>query len=114
MVTGLPTKEVFQIVVNYVARFKQSINYFAGWRVQSTSFEEQIFITLMKVRQNYTNLHLAQLFNCSVSTIANIVTTFIHHSYTQFYLLTSWHPSHLGIRTSYVPHHLLVSLVHVE
>ena len=78
METGLPTKEVFQIVVNYAARFKQSINYFAGWRVQSISFEEQIFITLMKVRQNYTNLHLAQLFNCSVSTIANIVTTFIH------------------------------------
>lgn len=30
METGLPTKEVFQIVVNYAARFKQSINYFAG------------------------------------------------------------------------------------
>lgn len=32
----------------------------------------------MKLRQNYTNLHLAQLFSCSVATIANIVTTFIH------------------------------------
>ncbi|XP_022801591.1 uncharacterized protein LOC111339241 [Stylophora pistillata] len=32
----------------------------------------------MRVRQNYTNLHLAQLFNCSVATIANIITTFIH------------------------------------
>ena len=42
------------------------------------SFEDQIFITLMKVRQNYTNLHLAQLFNCSVATISNIVITFIH------------------------------------
>ena len=28
-------------------------------------------ITSMKVRQDYTNLHLAQLFSCSVSTIAN-------------------------------------------
>ena len=65
METGLPTREVFHIVVNYADRFKQSINYFAGWRVQSISFEDQIFITLMKVRQNYTNLHLAQLFNCS-------------------------------------------------
>ena len=78
METGLPTKDVFHIVVNYTIRFKQSINYFAGWRVESISFEDQIFITLMKVRQNYTNLHLAQLFHCSVSTIANIVTTFIH------------------------------------
>ena len=32
----------------------------------------------MKIRRSYTNLHLAQLFSCSVGTIANIVTTFIH------------------------------------
>ena len=31
----------------------------------------------MKVRQNYTNLYLAQLFHCSVLTISNIVTIFI-------------------------------------
>ena len=78
METGLPTKEVFDIVVRHALRFKDSINYFAGWRVESIIFEDQIFITLMKVKQNYTNLHLAQLFNCSVATIANIVTTFIH------------------------------------
>lgn len=40
--------------------------------------EDQIFITLIKVRQNYTNPHLAQLFHCSVATISNIVITFIH------------------------------------
>ena len=78
METGLPTKEVFNIVVKHAYRFKDSINYFSGWKVESISFEDQIFITLMKVRQNYTNLHLAQLFHCSVSTISNIVTTFIH------------------------------------
>ena len=78
METGLPTKEVFEIVVRHALRFKDSINYFAGWKVESISFEDQIFITLMKVRQNYTNLHLAQIFNCSVATAANIITTFIH------------------------------------
>ena len=51
--TGLPTKEVFQIVVRYGLRFKDSIIYFAGWTVESISFEDQIFITLMKVKQNY-------------------------------------------------------------
>ena len=91
METGLPTKEVFHIVVNYTRRFKQSINYFAGWKVESITFEDQIFITLMKVRQHFTNLHLAQLFNCSVSTIPNIVTTFIHvlHSILFNDLMTS-------------------------
>lgn len=78
METGLPTKEVFQIVVNYVSRFKNSVSYYAGWRVESVSFEDQIFITLMKLRQNYPNLHIGQLFSCSVGTISNIVTTFIH------------------------------------
>lgn len=42
------------------------------------SFEDQIFITLMKARENHTNLHLAQLFSCSTATISNIVTTFTH------------------------------------
>ena len=91
METGLPTRDVFNIVVSYTERFKDEINYFAGWRVESIRFEDQIFITLMKVRQNYTNLHLAQLFSCSVSTNANIVTTFIHviHSILFTDLMTS-------------------------
>ncbi|XP_022780618.1 THAP domain-containing protein 5-like [Stylophora pistillata] len=78
METGLPTKEVFNIVVKHALRFKDSVNYFAGWKVESINFEDQIFITLMKVRQNYTQLHLAQLFHCSVATISNIVITFTH------------------------------------
>jgi hypothetical protein len=76
METGLPTKEVFDIVVMHALRYKGSTVYFAGWKVESISFEDQIFITLMKDRQNYTNIHLAQLFSCSVATIYNIVTTF--------------------------------------
>ena len=78
METGLPTKEVFNIVVLYALRFKDSVNYYYGWCVNMISFEDQIFITLMKARQNYTNLHLAQLFSCSTATISNIVTTFTH------------------------------------
>lgn len=37
METGLPTKTVFDIVVNYALRFKYSINYFAGWNVELMS-----------------------------------------------------------------------------
>lgn len=78
METGLPTKDVFDIVVGYVSRFKGEINYYAGWKVEAITLEDQIFITLMKLTQNYTNLHLAQLFSCSVATVANIVLTFVH------------------------------------
>ena len=37
METGLPTKKVFDIVVNYALRFKDSISYFAGWNVELIS-----------------------------------------------------------------------------
>ena len=59
-------------------RFKDSVNYFYNWKVECLSLEDQIFITLMKLRQNYTNLHLAQLFACSNKTISNVVLTFVH------------------------------------
>ena len=38
--TGLPTKEVFQIVVRYALRFKDSVNYFAGWTVESINVQD--------------------------------------------------------------------------
>ncbi|XP_048089202.1 uncharacterized protein LOC125287411 [Alosa alosa] len=40
--------------------------------------ECQVFMALMKLCQNYTNLHLAQLFCCSGTTVANVVKTLIH------------------------------------
>ncbi|KAG1655660.1 hypothetical protein GQR58_024416 [Nymphon striatum] len=78
METGLPTKKVFWILVNYAIRFRDNINYFYGWKVEGIKFEDQILITLMKLRQNYTNLHLAQLFSCSETTISNIILTFLY------------------------------------
>ena len=69
METGLPTKDVFQIVVNYISRFRDNINYYYGWRVDSIKLEDQVFITLMKLRQNYTftwHNYLAHCFDfCS-------------------------------------------------
>ena len=61
----------------YVARFKGHINYYSGWKVKAISLEDQVFITLMKLKQNYTNLHLAQLFSCSVATVSNTVLIFV-------------------------------------
>jgi len=48
METGLPTKEVFNIVVLHALRFKDCIVYYSGWKVESIKFEDQILITLMK------------------------------------------------------------------
>lgn len=40
MEIGFLIKEVFNIVVNYVFRFKDSVNYFVGWNVEVISFED--------------------------------------------------------------------------
>ena len=78
MDTGLPNKDIFQVVVSNVERFKDSVDYFYNWKVECLSLEDQVLITLMELRQNYTNLHLAQLFACSDKTISNVVLTFVH------------------------------------
>lgn len=52
--------------------------YYAGWKVECLSIDDQILMTLMKLRHNYTNLHLGQLFQCGSSCVANVVLTFIY------------------------------------
>ena len=80
MESGVHTKQIFDIIVNCVARFRGNINYYNGWQVQEdlVRLEDQIFITLMKLRQNYPNFHIAQLYGISESTVSNIIHTFIH------------------------------------
>ena len=85
METGIPTKKVFWIIVHYAKRFENNINYYLGWKVEGIKFEDQIFITLMKLRQNYANLHLAQLFSCSEATMSNIFLTFLHVLHSLFF-----------------------------
>ena len=117
METGLPTREAFDIGVTDALRFKDSITYFSGWKVESITFEDQIFVTLMEIRRSYTNLHLAQLFSCTVGTIANIVTTFIHvlHSilFQDTCIMTSVPPPP-EIKISYLHHLHFLSLLLVE
>ena len=83
--TGLPNKQIFSIVVNYVRRFSAEINYLYGWRVERILLEDQVFITLMKLQQNYTNLQLAELFHCSTATMRNIILTLVRVLYKLLY-----------------------------
>ena len=62
---GVATRDIFNSVDSYAERSNQ----LPCW------LGVEIFVISIKVREDYSNLHLAQLFSCSVSTIANIVTT---------------------------------------
>ncbi|KAF3842613.1 hypothetical protein F7725_024564 [Dissostichus mawsoni] len=77
METGLPDRDTFSAVCEYVARFEGSITYPEGWFPKALSLEDQVFMTLMKLRHNYTHLHLAALFHCGESTVRNVIVTFI-------------------------------------
>ncbi|CAL8371590.1 unnamed protein product [Gadus morhua 'NCC'] len=73
METGLPDKAMaLSRVVGLVQRLEGSIIYAAGWRVEGMTMESQVFMALMKVRQNYTHLHLSQLFSCSTATAGEV------------------------------------------
>ena len=69
METGLPNFQIFNIIVEYAKRFKSNINYRFSWKVEIIPFKDQILLTLMKLRQNYTFQHLAMIFNCCGSTV---------------------------------------------
>lgn len=73
--TGLQERDAFSAVCEYVARFEDSITYFAGWRPKEIILEDQIYMTLMKLHHNYIHLHLAALFHCSANS--NVLITFI-------------------------------------
>ena len=72
METGLPSKDTFSIICSYTKRFINDIKYVFGWKVEKVTFENQILITLMKLKQNYTALHLARIFGVSRCCISNI------------------------------------------
>ncbi|XP_029910761.1 uncharacterized protein LOC115361510 isoform X2 [Myripristis murdjan] len=76
METGLPDRGTLNTIAGRVLHCKDSVCYSAGWKVECITVEDQVFLTLMKLRHNYTDLHLAALFNCSVAVIQNVTATF--------------------------------------
>ena len=82
MYTGLPNSRVFYTLLNYIKRFE--FNYFYGWTV-SSPIEDQLFITLQKLRLNYNFQDLAVRYSLSVTSIRNIFFTFIHVLHESLY-----------------------------
>lgn len=68
--------DVFQILVAMLQRMSP-FNYYSGWTVTCFSIEDQLLITLMKLRLNCKDLDLAVRFNTSRATISNVINTYI-------------------------------------
>ncbi|XP_034046320.1 uncharacterized protein LOC117527924 [Thalassophryne amazonica] len=83
-ICGIPEKmlfytslqyDVFCILISSLKRFE--LKYFYAWKVKSLSLEDQLLVTLMKLRLNLRNLDLAHRFGSSETTIGNVIKTFI-------------------------------------
>ena len=73
--TGLPNDAIFQCLLALCARFE--INY-VSFKVTSLSQEDQLLLTLMKLRQNFSHIHIGFLFGISVCTVTNVTSSWIN------------------------------------
>ena len=74
--TGLPSADVFNVLLQLCARFEFS--YYCGWSVSSISQQDQLFLTLLKLRCNFSHKDLGVRFSVSPSTITYITITWIN------------------------------------
>ena len=72
--TGLKV-DMFNILLNMCCRFE--ISYIEGWNVDTVNNEDQLLMTLMKLRGNFSHVDLGYRFGISQTTVTNIVTTWI-------------------------------------
>lgn len=72
--TSVPT-DVFTILLEALTLFE--LSYFYGWQVTSIPLENQLLMTLVKLRLNLRDLDLAERFCTSRTTVANVVKTLI-------------------------------------
>ncbi len=68
--------DIFVVLCHTLERV-QPLRYYAGWRVSSLSLEDQLLLTLMKLRLNFRDKDLAFRFKISHTTVSNILHTFV-------------------------------------
>lgn len=78
--TGMPNKSVIDLLFGIFKSLQ--INYFLGWNVKRINRNDQILMTLMKLRLNIDFIDLGVRFGCSRKTVTNIVLTWIHIFHT--------------------------------
>ena len=75
--TELQTYEVFIFVLATLGNAVYELNYLY-YRSEQLSVENQLFLTLIKIRQHKTNFELSHLFNISETAVVNIWVTWVN------------------------------------
>ena len=66
--------DIFSIVLKSLQRFE--LQYYSNWR-PSMALQDQLLLTLMKLKLNLRDLDLADRFGISTATVANIFHTLV-------------------------------------
>lgn len=74
--TAFPNFETLEIFLKLFRDVK--VNYYEKWNVTKINRDDQIFLTLIKLRLNLKGSDLAHRFGVCASTVTNIVITWIH------------------------------------
>lgn len=72
--TGLPNAQVFDFLCSH---FTMPLQYHYNWNVTALSREDQLFLTLMKLKCNFDYIDLAVWFNVGKTTVANVFLTLL-------------------------------------
>ncbi|XP_033739899.1 uncharacterized protein LOC117327155 [Pecten maximus] len=87
--TGLSSYKDFKFVLACLGDGVNHLNYLYN-QVENVSIENQLFLTLIKLRQNKTNFELSRLFNISETSVANIWITWLNFMYRQWQEIQWW------------------------
>lgn len=96
--TGLPNYSRMSIFLDFLdvgedggnLRMRESCVKGGKGRKRILKSEEQLFLTLIKLKRGFTNIHLAWLFNISASTVSKIITSWINYIYLKVSQLPIW------------------------
>lgn len=87
--TGLATHTDFLFVLHSLGPAAYHLRYLYN-QVQNLSVENQLFLTLIKLRQNQTNNELSRSFGISKTTVDNIWITWVNFMARQFREINFW------------------------
>lgn len=73
--TGLPNEKFFNAVIDLMK--DNEMIYHFNWKVEKISKENQLLLTLRKLRMNLKTFDLCQRFDCSNAMVTNITKTWI-------------------------------------
>ena len=87
--TGLHSYYDFNFVLASLGKAAFHLNYLY-YRTEQLSVENQLFLTLIKLRQHKTNFELSRLFNISEPAVSNIWVTWINFMAKQWREINIW------------------------